>query len=401
MKTTLFNALASAGVVVCNGYEVDGQVFNVPGVVRLECGDDVITHLPDQVIEIDSDGQAAAVINEASEDDDKVDLIFRVTAPMRVTDLIDKTNSTSDDPLREISLSGGVKSISDDDLCASCTSCQYKPGEMSGCEADWPGRENVDGYVRVCVGYIASPDTQADAADFADVGAPKVSVDGGVTWSPINNDVRVSFMGVDGDDTDLNLIVTHEGVIVDVVTDTGEVTTTAALDLDYLVGTARPLHQDQRSIACDPRLFIEQLGYDIDKDSDQPGLWVWTAATDGCDSSFPTAEEALNGGWNDAVAQTLSISKISCEAWGAMTFEQQKTAMLRALSEDGDALQDVVADVLQRARKFGFTPDEDSVRESVEGSASLLGILLNDGEIRVACTRVISATTLEKSASRD
>lgn len=34
--------------------------------------------------------------------------------------------------LQPISHSGGVKSISDDDLCAQCHDCNYRPGEMSG-----------------------------------------------------------------------------------------------------------------------------------------------------------------------------------------------------------------------------------------------------------------------------
>lgn len=52
--------------------------------------------------------------------------------------------------LKPISFSGSMKSISDDDLCATCRNCQYRPGEMSGCGKDWPGMENGDGYVQAC-----------------------------------------------------------------------------------------------------------------------------------------------------------------------------------------------------------------------------------------------------------
>lgn len=31
------------------------------------------------------------------------------------------------------------KSISDDDLCATCIRCDYKPGKVSGCAVNWPG----------------------------------------------------------------------------------------------------------------------------------------------------------------------------------------------------------------------------------------------------------------------
>lgn len=52
--------------------------------------------------------------------------------------------------LQPISFSGGVKSISDDDLCSQCCHCGYQPGEMSGCQMDWPGLEDADGYVQEC-----------------------------------------------------------------------------------------------------------------------------------------------------------------------------------------------------------------------------------------------------------
>lgn len=57
--------------------------------------------------------------------------------------------------LRPISFSGGKKSISDDDLCAGCSNCDYRPGEMSGCKLNWPGLENQDGYVQQCVKFAA------------------------------------------------------------------------------------------------------------------------------------------------------------------------------------------------------------------------------------------------------
>ena len=46
-----------------------------------------------------------------------------------------------------------TKSISDDDLCAGCQSCDYKPGEMSGCRLHWPGIEDADGYVQECAQF--------------------------------------------------------------------------------------------------------------------------------------------------------------------------------------------------------------------------------------------------------
>ena len=42
---------------------------------------------------------------------------------------------------------GEPRSISDDDLCALCHDCEYRPGGMSGCSENWPGLKDDDGYV--------------------------------------------------------------------------------------------------------------------------------------------------------------------------------------------------------------------------------------------------------------
>ncbi len=56
-------------------------------------------------------------------------------------------------PLFPITHSSGVKSISDDDLCATCSHCDYKPGEMSGCREGWPGEQDRDDYVLKCPSF--------------------------------------------------------------------------------------------------------------------------------------------------------------------------------------------------------------------------------------------------------
>ena len=58
-----------------------------------------------------------------------------------------------------INYSANVKSISDDDLCATCAKCSYQPGAMSGCEAGWPGLEDADGYVQQCASMVSTKDT--------------------------------------------------------------------------------------------------------------------------------------------------------------------------------------------------------------------------------------------------
>lgn len=62
--------------------------------------------------------------------------------------------------LKPITYSGGVKSISDDDLCSDCQNCAFCPGEMSSCSQDWPGMEDPSGYVKECSAFnrVASPE---------------------------------------------------------------------------------------------------------------------------------------------------------------------------------------------------------------------------------------------------
>ena len=45
------------------------------------------------------------------------------------------------------------RSISDDDLCASCSQCDYSPGDTSTCSKGWPCELNPDGYAYCCVEY--------------------------------------------------------------------------------------------------------------------------------------------------------------------------------------------------------------------------------------------------------
>lgn len=76
------------------------------------------------------------------------------------------------------------------------------------------------------------------------------------------------------------------------------------------------------------------LGYDIDTDSDQPGKWIWTAPTDGCETSFDSAVEALEAAWTDAVGQTMGFLNMSSEQWDALSFTEQKELISDTLAGD-------------------------------------------------------------------
>lgn len=50
------------------------------------------------------------------------------------------------------------RSISDDDLCADCMRCIYRPGERSSCALSWPGKANADGYIVACTRFAPKSD---------------------------------------------------------------------------------------------------------------------------------------------------------------------------------------------------------------------------------------------------
>jgi|LNAQ01.1.fsa_nt_gb hypothetical protein len=64
--------------------------------------------------------------------------------------------------------------------------------------------------------------------------------------------------------------------------------------------------------------------------------------------------------------------------------------MSNYIEQENESSQDVADDVLQRAKKYGFKPDEDMVRGAVEESANLLNIKLTEAQIMEACQRVLN-----------
>lgn len=79
---------------------------------------------------------------------------------------------------------------------------------------------------------------------------------------------------------------------------------------------------------------------------------------------------------------------VQIDAWP----EEVQSAMnvSNYLDHANESIQDVVDDVLERAKKYGFKPDEDMVREAVEESANLLKIELTETQISEACQRVMN-----------
>lgn len=90
--------------------------------------------------------------------------------------------------------------------------------------------------------------------------------------------------------------------------------------------------------------------------------------------------------WGDGKLD-LKTFKEFYEAAASVEIEyDSETASMPSVDTD---VSDVVEHVLEMQEKYGFQNDEDSVREAVEESASLLRIQLNELEIVEACDRVL------------
>lgn len=76
--------------------------------------------------------------------------------------------------------------------------------------------------------------------------------------------------------------------------------------------------------------------------------------------------EALDGAWNDALAQTLAISEISCEEWGQMDFDQQRAAITFALSGELPSLSDLSPDTQMEWLAGSDLPEIVDARELVK-----------------------------------
>lgn len=82
MKKKLSQVLDHASIVISDGYEIE-EIDQLEGnVYRLSLDDDYEVEIKDQDIEINSDGEASV----QDTDGNTVDLIFRVSIPIREED---------------------------------------------------------------------------------------------------------------------------------------------------------------------------------------------------------------------------------------------------------------------------------------------------------------------------
>lgn len=110
--------------------------------------------------------------------------------------------------------------------------------------------------------------------------------------------------------------------------------------------------------------FLDLLGYDIDTDDDQPGLWLWTQrkTADGCELSFESDVAAIEDAWMHAVGATMARFNLSSEEWDALSLSQQKVQMAAAFEVSSAQAPELNPE--QVAREFAdvlkswLTPDQ-------------------------------------------
>ena len=96
---------------------------------------------------------------------------------------------------------------------------------------------------------------------------------------------------------------------------------------EYAEAAAMQENADQRW------LLLEDLGYKLRTDPDQPDFWVWTSASDSCEVSQPSEAAAVEAAWSDAVQQAQSILVIASDAWAALSIKAQIERVRSALQQ--------------------------------------------------------------------
>lgn len=83
---------------------------------------------------------------------------------------------------------------------------------------------------------------------------------------------------------------------------------------------------------------LENIGYDITEDSDQPGMWAWISPNDACDVSLPTKPEAIFQAWRHACECAQRALRIPDHQWREMTPQETAEKLQEAMgNNDADA----------------------------------------------------------------
>ena len=68
---------------------------------------------------------------------------------------------------------------------------------------------------------------------------------------------------------------------------------------------------------------LENVGYSIVNDNDQPSLWQWATPSSGCECSLDSKEEAVLDAWKDASQQVVAIRDMRIIDWDILSLVQK------------------------------------------------------------------------------
>jgi len=89
---------------------------------------------------------------------------------------------------------------------------------------------------------------------------------------------------------------------------------------------------------AEAKALLEDLGVTIAEDSDQAGLWVWYAPSEGCDSSFASEWDAIDDALAQAMEQSRSILSVPPDEWARMPLDQRLESVRSAMSGESPAV---------------------------------------------------------------
>lgn len=95
--------------------------------------------------------------------------------------------------------------------------------------------------------------------------------------------------------------------------------------------------------------LLEEIGFSFSPDVDQPGLWVWTAVTEGCDSSFDSLAAAVGDAWASAAEQAKAVHQMSEAQWNGIGFLRQQELLRQLGGQDGSGEATYEVDVCRVA----------------------------------------------------
>ena len=85
--------------------------------------------------------------------------------------------------------------------------------------------------------------------------------------------------------------------------------------------------------------FLEDFGYCVEKDVNNPNAWIWMSPSDESTEAYKTSSEAVDAAWVDAVDQTLSISGLTNDQWEQLTFKEMKSHISDVLFDSSSQVQ--------------------------------------------------------------